>query len=211
MLILEALVKTWSMCLCTLGLSVVVALLVYRVRMPRLDPNLPAKPVFWLCIAGWFVLMSVCLTLIDKPHFDLAPLTKNWLFMVSAFLGIPMTVPLLACAAWALAHEFVGKPVRLSALIVMAVGSFALGCAASNIHDVVWCGAITDWYTQHHKGGYDLDAFVAFGKRFGIPGPVLKDYATLGPYAMLLVLGEITVAVASFIRLRKDHTLAEER
>jgi len=203
MLIFDTYVKTWPMCLASLGFFMVVAGLAYRVRIPRLDRELSSRRVFWACLGVWFVLLSVCLILVDKPHFDLAPHTKGWLFMFSAFLGIPLTVPLLACAAWALAHQVRGEGVKLSALLLVGLGSFGLGCAASNIHDVVWCGVITHWYTQHFKAGYDLDLFVAVGKRFGIPGPVLGDYATLGPYTILLVLGEVAVSVASFLRLQR--------
>jgi hypothetical protein len=89
-------------------------------------------------------------------------------------------------------------------LALVLLGSFALGCAASNIHDVAWCGTITDGYTHHHKAGYDLDYFVAFGNYFGISRDVLADYATLGPCALVLVLGELLVALACFTRLGKS-------
>jgi hypothetical protein len=69
------------------------------------------------------------------------------------------------------------------------------------IHEVVWCGAITDWYLHHHKAGYGLDYFVAFGRPFGISREVLADYAALGPCALVLVAGELFVAVTCFLRL----------
>jgi hypothetical protein len=72
---------------------------------------------------------------------------------------------------------------------------------------VVWCGAITDWYLHHHKAGYDLDYFVALGRPFGISREVLADYATLGPCAVVLVAGELFVAVACFLRLGRNQSL----
>ena len=209
MLIFEAYAKTWPMCLASVVFLLLVAALAYKVKATRLERDLSAKTVFWICLALWLVLLAVCLTLIDKPHFDLSSHTKGWLFMFSAFLGIPLTAPLLACAAWALAGHFRGETVNSTVLALLALGAFGLGCAASNMHDVVWCGAITDWYAHHHKAGYDLDLFVAFGRCFGIPRDVLSDYATLGPYTILLVLGELTISLASFVRLGRIHAASE--
>jgi hypothetical protein len=193
--------KTWSLCLALLVFFGVVGLLAYRLRVKRLDFRIPARPVFWGCVVPGFVLMAVCLTLIDKPYFHIPDETKNWQFMFSAFLGVPVSLPMLAGAAWAAAHYLQRIPVRVSSLALLMLGVFALGCAASNIHDVVWCGAITDWYLHHHKAGYDLDYFVALGKPFGISREVLADYATLGPCAVVLVAGELFVALACFLRL----------
>ena len=203
----EAYGKTWSMCLALLVFFGVVGLLAHRLRLKRLEFRIPARPVFWLCVLPGFALMTVCLTLIDRPHFHMTDLTKSWLFMFSAFLGVPVSLPLLAGAAWASAHYLHRTPIRVSSLALLMLGVFALGCAASNIHDVVWCGAITDWYLEHHKAGYDLDYFVALGRPFGIPREVLADYATLGPCAVVMVAGELFVALACFLRLGKPHAL----
>ena len=201
----EAYGKTWSMCLALLLFFGVVGLLAYRLRVKRLDFRIPARPVFWACVMPGFVLLAVCLTLIDKPYFHVSDETKNWLFMFSAFLGVPLSLPMLAGAAWAAAHYMQRIPIRVPSLALLMLGVFALGCAASNIHDVVWCGAITDWYLHHHKAGYDLDYFVALGRPFGISREVLADYATLGPCAVVLVAGELFVALACFLRLGKPY------
>jgi len=197
----EAYIETWPMGLLSLAVLWGVAALAWWFRAPRLDRLLPAKGVFWACVVPGFVVLALCLTLIDKPHFDVSAETKNWLFIFSAFLGIPLAVPLLLCAVWALAHQVRGEKARLSSLALVALVGLGLGGSASNLHDVLWCGIITDGYTQHFKAGYDLDLFVAFGNLFGIPDEVLQDYATLGPYTVLLVLGELTVAAAALLRL----------
>ena len=44
----EAYGKTWSMCLALLVFFGVVGLLAYRLRVKRLDFQIPARPVFWL-------------------------------------------------------------------------------------------------------------------------------------------------------------------
>jgi len=201
MLLFETYAKTWPMCLASLAVFWGVAALAWWFRAPRLERALPAKAVLWAALIPGFVLLAVCLTLVDKPHFDLSAETKDWLFMFSAFLGIPVAVPLLMCAVWALAHHVRGETVKRSGLVLVALIGLGLGGAASNIHDVVWCGVITDGFTQHFKAGYDLDVFVAFGNLFGIADEVLQDYATLGPYTVLLVIGELTVAVAALVRL----------
>lgn len=203
MLIFETLEKTWPMCLASLGVLWGTAALSYKARVPRLEGDVSPRVVFWSCLVLWFVLLSVCLTLIDRPHFGFGSRTQSWLFMFSAFLGIPATVPLLACAVWAMALHTRGETLKRSELLLLALGGLGLGGAASNIHDIVWCGAITDCFSQHFEAGYDLDLFVAFGERFGISREVLADYATLGPYAMVLVTGELTVAAAAFMRLRR--------
>lgn len=202
MLILDAYTKTWTMCLFSYGFFVVVALLATFFRVRRLDFRLPTRFVFWVCLITWFVILSICLTLIDRPRIGLSKEMLGWLFMFCAFLFIPATVPLLAGAAWALVHELRREPMRISSFLLVMLAAFGLGCAASNIHDIVWCGVITNGYTIHFKAGYDLDVFVAFAQQFGITREIAADYATLGPYAMVLVLGELLVSVAAYIRLR---------
>ena len=203
MLVLETIGKTWPMCLASLGSFIAVAALAWKAKAPRLERTLPSNPIAWGCLAAWLLLMSVILTLVDKPAFDISYEAKDWLFMFSAFLGIPLSVPLLACGIWALAHQSRGEPVKLSALALVSLVGLGVGCAASNMHDVVWCGVKTGWYTEHCKAGFDLDIFVAFAKVFGIPKDVSQDYATLGPYTMFLVAGELLVAAASLDRLRR--------
>jgi len=199
--ILEAYGQTWNMCLAMLLFFVAVALLARFLNARCLDFDIPSRGVFWVCVVLAFILMSICLTLIDKPRFAVSDVALDWMFMFSAFLGIPATLPLLAGAIWASAHRLYRMPVQASSLTLVMLGMFAIGCAASNIHDVVWCGAITGWYARHQAAGYDLDYFVAFGNMFGISREVLADYATLGPCAIVLVLGETVVAVACFQRL----------
>lgn len=202
---LEAYGKTWSMCFVFLLFFASVAMLARRLRLPQFDCDIPAKRSAWLCAVPGFLLLALCLTLIDKPKFPMTDVTAEWLFMFSAFLGIPAALPLITGGIWALAHHMQELPLRLSSLALLMLGTFALGCAASNLHDLAWCGAITDGYTKHFAAGYDLDYFVACGQYFGIPRETLGDYATLGPFAAVLVLGELLVAAAAFARLLSEE------
>ncbi len=200
-MIIEAYTNTWNLCAAFLLFFAAVAVLAHWFRAPRLDFQIAARRTFWTCLIPGFGLLAVCLTLIDKPHFHVSAITNDWLFMFSAFLGVPVAVPLLAGAAWASAHGVQRTPVQASSFALVLLGTFGLACAASNIHDVVWCGVITEGYTRHHPAGYDLDVFVAFGERFGISREILADYATLGPCAAVMVFGELLVAAACFRRL----------
>jgi hypothetical protein len=200
-ILLEAYGKTWNMCLALSLFFAGVAVLAYFMKAKDMDFQIPSWIVFWACLASAFVVFSVCLTLIDKPHFAASEVTLNWLFMFSAFLGIPVALPMLAGMVWALAHHIHREPLNASSLALLMLGTFAIGCAVSNVHDVIWCGAITDGYTHHFQAGYDLDYFVGFGRKFGISREVLADYATLGPCAIVLVLGELVVAASCFVRL----------
>jgi hypothetical protein len=203
MLFFNAYVQTWPMCLAMFLFFVAISLLVLFHRVARAQREWAPRRVFWANLALWFVMMSAVMTLIDKPRLDYSPETLDWFFMVSAFLGIPLSMPFLAGVVWAAACSTMGKKVRLSDLALISLAAFGLGCAVSNVHDVAWCSAITKGYTQHHMAGYDLDVFVGFARWFGIPREVSADYATLGPCALVLIAGELMVSVACFVRLKR--------
>ncbi len=202
-IILDAYSKTPGMCLGFVLFYGAVALLAYTLNVEDWDFEIPARTIFWACLIPGFILMAVCLVLIDKPHWAVPEKTLQWMFMFSAFLGIPAALPFLAGAVWASALRTRDAAVEASSLALVMLGTFGLGCAASNIHDVAWCAAITDNFTKHFTAGYDLDYFVAFGGKFGISREVLADYATLGPCAFVMVAGELAVAIACFVRLAK--------
>lgn len=194
---------TWSMCLFTFAFFAAFGALAYWLRFPKLDISLRPGPIAAVFGAIALVLMAVLLTLIDKPHLNASREMIEWYFMFSAFLGIPVAMPFIAGAVWALAHYLKEEEMELGGLLLVCLGAFALGCAASNMHDVAWCGIITKGYSEHYKAGFDLDIFVAFAKWFGIPEEISADYLTLGPYTVVMVLGELTAAAGAFLRLHK--------
>ena len=202
-IILETYANTWLPCLFLLLMAGAVASAVCRLELRWLDRPVSARAVFWACLIPGMLLLAVCLTLIDKPHFDYSFEALDWMFMFSAFLGIPLVLPFLAGACFAAAHWQQRSPVNLLPMSLLMLCMFALGCAMSNVHDVVWCGAATRWYAERHVAGFDLDLFVAVGECFGISRKVLADYATLGPCAVVMIASELIVAVACFARLRK--------
>jgi hypothetical protein len=131
--------------------------------------------------------------------------------MLFSFLGIPLTIPMLTGAIWALSRGVHNERTPLSELVLVMLAGFGLGCAASNIHDIAWCGVITNWYTQPFEAGYDLVVFATVGQWFGISEEVLYDYATLGPCAAVLVAGELMVSVVCFLRLWRDAHFRNEQ
>ncbi len=199
----EAYTKTTGMCLGFVIFFGVISLLAYFLKVKKLNFGIPARVAFWACMVHGFILLTVCLTLIDEPRWNLPHEILSWMFMFSAFLGIPVVMPLFAGIVWASACRLLKTPVQVGPFALVMLGAFALGCAASNIHDVVWCASVTDTYAQHKAAGYDLDFFVALGNKFSIAREVTADYATLGPCAIVMVLGELMVAAACFGRLAK--------
>ncbi len=209
MLIFDTYVRMWPMLIGIVALFIVLIGLIWRVRAPRLDLDLRPGRVLWSCLISWLVLASVCLTLIDEPYFSVSQDVKNWMFMLSAFLGIPLTMPLLAGMVWAWGCRVRNEPVMLGALVLVMLAAFWLGCAASNVHDIVWCGVITDGYTKHYAAGSDIAFFIEPAKWVGIPESISADYASLGPFAIIFVVGELMVFAASFGRL--NHSYARPR
>jgi hypothetical protein len=215
MLILQTYARMWPMVIAFIALVIALIALTSRLRLPRLERNLRPSPVLWSCLSAWLLLASVCLTLIDEPYFNISKEIKNWLFMFSAFLGIPLTMPLLAGMVWAWTCRLRNEPVPLGTLVLVMLAAFWLGCAASNIHDIVWCGVITDGFAKQHAAGTDIAFFYVPATWLGIAKPVAADYASLGPFAILFVGGELALFATTFTRLncsysKSLHQLADE-
>ena len=139
----------------------------------------------------------------DRTTLSLWWWTTDRFLLAAIALLICVGVALSFGASPAAALRTQDAVVGAASLALVMRGTFGLGCAASNIHDVAWCAAITDNFTKHFAAGFDLDYFVAFGNKFGISREVLADYATLGPCAFVMVAGELAVAAACFLRLSK--------
>lgn len=201
MLFITGLIQAWPLCLVFILFFSGVSAATWWIPCRKWRYSVSSLPTFIVLTILWVVTMGVCLTFVDSPRLDLSREAIDWLFMVAAFLGIPLTIPLLTGAVWALSHGLRNERTPLSELALLMLAGFGLGCAASNIHDIVWCGVITHWYTQPFEAGYDLLVFATVGQWFGIPEQALYDYATLGPCAAVLVLGELMVSLVCFVRL----------
>ncbi len=205
MLFLTTPLTVWPLTLFILAFFGAFAALALKLKIPSLDRDLPPKPVFRILIVVWFVAICILVTLIDAPDIDALKGMQSMIFMVSTFFGLPLTMPLFAVAIYAFVCGMHKQPVRLSSACLLGLGALGLGLAFSNVHDVIWCGCITDGYRHAQKAGGDLVAFAWLGERFGISDEVLYDYATLGPSAFVMVLGELAMACAAFIRLKRNY------
>ena len=204
MLFISGFIHAWPLCLSFILFFAGVSAVAWWMPWGKWRCSVSSGYTFIILSILWVITMGVCLTFADSPRLELSRETIDCLFMFSTFLGIPMTIPLLTGAIWALSRGVQNERTPLSELALVMLAGFGLGCAASNIHDIAWCGVITHWYTQPFEAGYDLDVFAAVGKWFGIPEKVLYDYATLGPCAAVLVVGELLVSVVCFTRLWRD-------
>lgn len=204
MLFIAGLIHAWLLCLAFAAFFVAVAAAAWWIPWSKWHRSVSSGCTFIVFVMLWVITMGACLTFVDSPHLDLSKEAIDWLFMVSSFLGIPLTIPLLTGAICAFSRGLRNERTPLPELVLIMLAGFGLGCAASNIHDVVWCGVITEWYTQSYKAGYDLVVFATVGQWFGISEKVLYDYATLGPCAAVLVAGELMVSAICFCRLWRD-------
>jgi hypothetical protein len=204
MLFIEGLIHTWPLCLTFLAFFGIVSGAAWFIPWLKWRRSLSSGPAFILLTLLWVLTMGICLTFVDSPYLNASSEVISWLFMLFSFLGIPLTIPLLTGAVWTLAHGVRGERTPLSELLLIMLAGLGLGCAASNIHDIAWCGIITQWYTKPYGAGGDLIAFATAGQWFGISEKILYDYATLGPCAAILVLGELMVSATSFARLWRN-------
>ena len=205
MIALQTFQAIWPLCVALGVFFALVSWAALCLSIPRLNCMLNSWRVFWSSLITWLIFMSIVMTLIDSPHLNLSKGAIDMLFMVSAFLGLPMSVPLLAVGLWALTYALRNERVPLASLVWVMLGTFGLGTAMSNVHDILWCGIITEGFTKHFAAGPDLVVFAFVGRLFGISDKVMYDYATLGLCAVLLVTGEMVVVWSCFLRLKKTY------
>ena len=67
----EAYTNTAWMCVGIMVFFGVIALLALFLNAKRLNFGFSARAVFWCCGISGFILLAVCLTLIDEPRWDL--------------------------------------------------------------------------------------------------------------------------------------------
>ncbi len=203
MLVFQTYMNAWPLCLGLIGFLAVLSGFAHFVWLPRRECSVNARPLFWATLVFWVVFMSIVTTLIDSPYLPVSQEAITWMFMISAFLGLPLSMPPLAVAVWALFAAARRERVRVSTLCLLSLGAFALGAVTSNMHDVLWCGIITHGYSQPHPAGGDLAFFYAVARLFPVPEKIYADYATFGACMIIMVLGELSVAAVCLHRVFK--------
>jgi hypothetical protein len=211
MFVLYAYQNTWTLCLGLIAFLAVLCGLAQWLRLPGGKRMVNPRLVFWPATILWLVAMSVITTLIDSPYLPVSHEAIVWLFMLSAFLGLPLTVPPFALAIWSLHAAARGERVRLSTLCLLSLGAFALGAFTSNMHDVLWCGIITHGYSQPYPAGGDLAFFYAVARLFPIPEKIYADYATFGSCMIIMVLGELALAAVCLRRVFRIEAVSKEQ
>ena len=208
MLIFQAYLDTWPLCLGLACFFVMLSGLAHFVRMPWGKHTVNARFLFWSSLLFWLVFMSIITTLIDSPYLPVSQEAITWLFMLSAFLGLPLSMPPLALAVWALYAAAQRRRVRFSTVGLLSLGFFALGAVTSNMHDVLWCGIITHGYNHPYPAGGDLAFFYAVARLFSIPDKISADYATFGACMIIMVMAELMLAAVCLRRVHRIEAAA---
>jgi len=201
MLVIQTWLNAWSLCMGLVCFLVVLSTVAHYARLPWGKCTVSARLLFWSALLFWIVFMSIVTTLIDSPYLPVSQEAITWLFMLSAFLGLPLSMPPFAVAFWALYAAARRERVRLSTLALLSLGAFALGAATSNMHDVLWCGIITHGYSKPYPAGGDLAFFYAVAKLFPVPEKTYADYATFGACMIIMVMGELSLAAVCLRRV----------
>lgn len=175
------------------------AILLYKLHIPNF--HLSPKPLFKITIPILFISLSLILTFIDKPPLNLSPETIDWLFMFSAFLGVPLLLPLLSSSIYSLFSHLHNKKLSLPSIIYLSIFTLFLGCAASSIRDIIWCATHSNFFSTYDPGGYDLSIFFSFGSLLGVTPSTTQNYSTFGQYSILLFICEILLSYMSYKKL----------
>ena len=203
MLIFQTYVKAWPLCLGFVVFYLLFAAVVTWTPLPGKNWALSARKIFWSNLIFWLIFMSIVTTLIDSPYLPVSQEVITWLFMTSAFLGLPLSMPPFAALIWGFFAWLRGEKIAISSLGLLMLAAFCLGAFTSNMHDVLWCGVITHGYSQLHPAGGDLLPFYVLASLFGIPKQIQEDYATFGSCMVIMVFGELFMAGVCLRRLAK--------
>ncbi len=100
------------------------------------------------------------------------------LFAGFAFLLLPLGIALVCTYGWARHnHSF-----QFGNFFLIVFCFLTIGLAGSNLHDILWCGMASDWYSTPIYAGYDLDLWI------NIFQPPNRDYRIFGFYMGFHVL-----------------------
>ena len=111
-----------------------------------------------------------------------------YLFMPAGFIAIQFMSSFFGVASFA-SHR---KRVKFGNLVVLTLFFVGFGLAATNIHDALWCGRRTNFYTQFSAGGEDIAPWVNF---FHAPS---YDYRIFGFYMLIQAIVLLAMAHANF-------------
>lgn len=191
-------VSGWIFMICTFLLSH-CAIALYAVGCFGLDDSSKVKGSNFIpfIVFGYLVLFSAMMLL--DANFWFAPPVRYYVKSVCLILLIPVAAVLIRAAALRIAARNPGDLDRATRVFSLLFALMLLGDAANHLHDFVWCGYSTGWYSEgigNNPGSYDMAPFAGLVRLAGGSYQVGKDYAVFGAYATLLMPLEILGAAA---------------
>ena len=151
-----------------------------------------------ICIS--MTLLIFCFITIDESFWWLARNSNAAdLFWISTvYFVLPITIALF-CGTFTITF---GKVDNLKQIFIIFALALSLSFMASNIHDVVFCGDHSFWYTKSAPAGHDIAPFAKLSSTItGISENRFYDYRILGAYMLLLVIAELIIILRLLRRI----------
>jgi hypothetical protein len=154
-------------------------------------------------VVGLIAIICVSLIIISLKEFRNDRVFFTF-FGFFAFIALPVALGFLP-VYW---HIIRVGQYRIGDGVLLLLSCVMFAMYGVNLHDVLWCGVATDWFSNEVIGGYDLALFFT---TFGISDPSRWSYRTFGIYMMMksgvqLVTG--SVALIKYFNLHSQNGLA---
>ena len=148
-----------------------------------------------LCLGLSFLVNSCYMIALKNVHlFNALPgVTGFNIFATFAFLLLPIAIGLI-CLYGYLRDT---NSILLGTFFLFLLCFLCFGFAGTNLHDLLWCGTRTEWFSIPVDAGYDLDLWINF---FGCPS---RDYRIFGFYMGYHVL---IFCIYAFVNLWRYFT-----
>ncbi|MFH1539524.1 MAG: hypothetical protein ABIH66_11230 [bacterium] len=148
-------------------------------------------------VFGYLVLFSAMMLL--DANFWFQPPVRYYVKSICLVLFIPTAAVSIRAGCLRIAARNSGDLDRATRVLSLLFALLLLGDAANHLHDFIWCGYATGWYSEgigNNPGSYDMAPFAWLVRLAGGSYQVGKDYAVFGAYATLLMSMEIIGAIA---------------
>jgi len=179
-------------------LGILIAVIILFLFIKRIDISLKklnrihftkADRIYKLNYAvmlGIILIIIVSLLVIGNVEFRMDPFGFQ-IFAFFAFIALPIAIGFSAVYMYILKQG----QYRIGDGILLLLSLTMFMMAGVHIHDVIWCGVATQWYSVENIGGYDLALFF---NTFGITDTSRWDYRTFGLYMALRASIELITA-----------------
>ena len=151
------------------------------------------------------IIVAITLIAFYNPHIlglnfvtQVAEITYFNYFAFFTFLLLPIGLAFLGLSS----HMKETSNVRLGYFFIILLSFSALGLAGSFLHDILWCGTRTSFYTVQWDSGYDLEGWRT------LVMVTSRDYRVFGIYMIVMVAILLTYVAILF---NKYYTFSEEK